>query len=161
MGVTARECRHSKHYEDIGLVCDKKRERINAVDADKPCPLCSEGDKEELGVVRKSRRSKYNSLNKCFLACGAPEEYCYVQKNPTKRHGTYHCGQASLYNKANGDFKGKRELLYDLKEFYMKTMKEIHPDINPYTERLYFDNESKEVNAAYQQGIRLIGYRIR
>jgi len=157
--VKPNECKHCREYGELGLFCEKHRKKIYALDADTECLLCSKGEKQELGLVRHSRKSKYNSINKCFLVCGAPHAYCYVNIALYKKKGGRHSYELdTIYKHSDGERKTRAEMLADLKRFYDATIRKIHPDINPYTERLYFDNESKEVNAAYQQGVKILNY---
>lgn len=152
-------CRWLEEFHDIGLICNKWYTKIYAVNAEKKNVLCNHFKPKTLAIVRHSRKSKYRSLNQCFEALGAPHEYCYVNIKKPKKVPKGHYGLRTIYRREDGSNKYPYEIEADLKKYYKAAIREYHPDANPYTERLYYDEASKEINAAAQQAQRILQYR--
>ena len=105
---------------------------------------------------------KYTIQNECrtlaqvHIVLGMPLDQRYYEQR-LKHKKTK--GNVTVYRHLDGSYKSKKECLDELRELFNEAIKTYHPDVNPASERYYYDEESKKIIAAYNRGKEIIERR--
>lgn len=156
--ITCGICGRLESEEDHQY-CPVLDKRIFVVNLSYRDPLCTDEKVEKYSrrfAIERIRSEGYKftrNLRGIHIALGAPNDWAFHEKI---RQQKQYSEKWSVWRNLDGSYRSKASMSLELRHLYTKKVKEFHPDLNPYSESVYYIEETRKYRAIYERGLDII-----